>query len=134
MSRLHDLAVWPISSYYDAYGTTVSGAGKLVQRFLIELLTPRGSDVYRPQRGSIFLTEWQNGITTEARLMQIFGLSEQQVRLQLQNEETSDDPDDERYVDASITKLEIASNQLRLYLTVNSRAGAATVIVPLETE
>lgn len=134
MSLYHDLAVWPLLPYYSAYGKNISGSEKLVQRFLIELLTPRGSDIYRSNRGSIFLTEWQNGITTEARLIQIFGLAEQQVRLQLQSEETDDDPDNERYVDASILKLEIAAEQVKLYLTVNSQAGTATVILPLSTE
>ncbi len=126
----HDLAIWPLGGRR-SYDKKITGPEKLLQRFLVELLTPRGSDIYRPRRGTMFMTAWNRGITTEAYLTQIFLLSERQARGNLQGEETDDTPANEQYVNTTISRLEIAQDMVRLHLTTKSRAGTASVILPL---
>lgn len=129
----YDLGIWPLTATGRYYDKKITGPEKLVQRFLIEFFTAYGSDVYRPTRGTIFLTEWRKGVTNETQLFQIFALAEHQARINLKNEETSDDPDNERYVQTRITKIEIAQDTVRLHLLTESRDGNATVVVPLST-
>ncbi len=127
---MNDLAIWPYGTDR-AYDALISGYPKLVQRFLLELLTPKGSDIYRPTRGTNFYRKWQSGLTTESQVLTAFVLAELQARTNLQIEETEDDVDNERYVKTELNKIEIDQNIVKLYITVISQQGDASVILPL---
>lgn len=127
---MHDLAIWPYGTSR-SYDALISGYPKLVQRFLLELLTPVGSDIYRPKRGTDFYRKWQSGLTTEAQVLTSFVLAELQARNNLQLEETDEDSDNERYVKTELNKIEIDQNTVKLYINVISRNGNATTILPL---
>ena len=56
-------------------GYVVTGKSKLVQRFVIELLTERGSLSYLPDRGCSFVTLLRKGTTGTWDLMSAFSSS-----------------------------------------------------------
>lgn len=114
-------------------GALITGIEKLVQRFLIELLTERGSLEYQPSRGTFFLTRIRAGIVrTSQDLFSEFTIAEVELRNNLILEESTTDPDDERYQESRLLSALLFGDQANLSIQVTSRAGESrTVIYPL---
>jgi len=114
-------------------GAIIAGIQKLVQRFLLELLTEAGSLTYQPQRGCFFITEIRAGlVNTSAALFSAFSAAESDIRDNLRNEDKFSDPDDERYQRSTLLSASLSGDQAILNIRVLSVAGESRdVIFPL---
>jgi hypothetical protein len=116
-------------------GAVVTGIRKLFQRYLLELLTEVGSMPYSPNRGTAFMTRLRYGaVRTTQELYAVFVESETDVRVNLQLEESQNDPADERYESSQLLNatLSAAGDSVSLTIQVVSLAGdEITVIQPL---
>jgi len=114
-------------------GALITGIEKLVQRFLLELLTEQGSLDYMLNRGTFFMTALRSGIVrTSQDLFSTFSSAEVDVRNNLRQEEDITDPADERYGSAKLLAASLFGDTATLSIQVNSVAGESrTVIYPL---
>jgi hypothetical protein len=115
-------------------GALTTGIQKLVQRFLIELLTERGSLEYLPDRGTFFITQVRAGsIRTSQELFVAFSSAELDLRNNLRLEDNaSTDPLDEQYGSATLLAASLSGDTASLSIEVTSAAGTSRkVIYPL---
>lgn len=115
-------------------GALITGIEKLVQRFLLELLTEQGSMEYQPNRGTFFMTALRYGmVQTSGELFAEFSTAELDVREKLRLEEDFvNDPADERYAEAVLLSASLSGDTATLSIRVSSVAGESrTVIYPL---
>jgi len=115
-------------------GALITGIEKLVQRFLLELLTEQGSLEYDVNRGTLFITHIRAGyIRTSQDLISAFNAAEVVLRNNLRLEEdVKKDPADERYQTATLINATLTGDQAYLKIQILSVAGTSrTVIYPL---
>lgn len=109
---------------------TVGGPSKLGQRFVIHLLTIRGSIKHRPAVGCTFLSQLQTGpAKNEGDIFSAFALAMIGVRTSMQAEESPSDPDDERFKIAIPKLLTLKQGVLALTVEIISLAGKSTPLV-----
>lgn len=113
-------------------GTIATGIVKLGQRFLIEILTERGSLRHRPARGSTFMVEVRSQyIRTATELYAAFARGLLDVRRNLRAEESDSDPLDEQYGGAEIVSIELQAGNAKVFVAVRSRDPAAVAVLPI---
>ena len=115
-------------------GAVITGIEKLVQRFLVELLTEQGSLTYLPNRGTLFITQARAGILrTSQNLFTAFSTAEVQIGINLRAEDDiARDPLDEQYQSAALLTADLIDDRANLKIQVNSAAGTSRqVIYPL---
>jgi hypothetical protein len=115
-------------------GALITGIEKLVQRFLLELLTEQGSMPYALARGTFFMTQIRAGmLSTSQDLFAAFGAAELEIRTNLRTEEdVATNPADERYKSASLLAASLQGDLAVLTIQVMSVADVSrTVIYPL---
>lgn len=114
-------------------GLVCTGIQKLVQKFLIEFFTERGSIPYEPTRGSTFLTDMYGGrVRNQADVFGAVARALVYVETNLLSDETDATPDDERYAGAEILAVTIAETSVDLTLKISSEAGdSRQYILPL---
>lgn len=106
-------------------GYVVTGIQKLAQRFIVELFREQGTTTFRPTLGTTFLTEARWGaFRTQSDVISAFARAVAQLRVNLQEQESDDDPDDERFVDAEVVSVVVESGQVAIYANLISRAGS----------
>lgn len=113
-------------------GKVCSGVQKLVQRWLIEFLTPKGSLLYLPDRGSSFLSLVRSGrVRTEFDAAIIFNSAKAEVEFNLLQEDLNTTyQDDEKYGSVDLLGVQVvAGSKLTISLRINSLAGASRVFV-----
>ncbi len=114
-------------------GQVCTGAQKVVQRFLLKLLTELGSDPLEPEDGTEFLTKLNRGeIRNQVDALVVFAEAQLDIRRRLRAEETAADPADERYESAVVESLAVLPGFVQYHLRITTRAGdARQVILPL---
>jgi hypothetical protein len=114
-------------------GKIVTGIQKLVQRFLLELLTEQDSMPYLPERGCLFLYEARAGYWhTQLEVQGAFARAVSQIRRNLRNDEIDSDPDDERFGSAELLGVSLSAGAARLSISLASLAGIdRPVILPI---
>lgn len=114
-------------------GEICTGIQKLVQRFVLELLTEKGTIPYDTDRGCTFLTDAVAGrLQTELDVIQTFNLALIDIIRNLQGEEAETDPTDERFSSARLLGMTLLPGYLSLRVQVTSQAGTSRVfILPL---
>lgn len=115
-------------------GAVIAGIEKLVQRFLLELLTEQGSLNYLPNRGTLFIIQARAGVLqTSQDLFTAFSTAAVQVGINLRAEDRiNGDPPDEQYQSAVLLAVSLAEGNASLTIQVNSVAGTSRkVIYPL---
>ena len=114
-------------------GAVTTGIQKLVQRFVIELLTESASLTYQSKRGTTFITAFRAGIIrTSADIFSQYAVAELDARQNLQAEESNTDPSDERYRSAKLLSAVLSGDTAQLTIRVLSVAGESReVIFPL---
>lgn len=115
-------------------GALITGIEKLVQRFLLELLTEKGSLHYDLNRGTFFITQIRAGVLrTSQDLFAAFGAAELELRTSLRLEEDTDnDPPEERYRSATLLSASLFGDTATLSIQVLSAAETErTIIYPL---
>jgi hypothetical protein len=108
-------------------GKVVTGIQKLVQRWVIEFLTPLGSMPYLLNRGSVFLNEARSGrMRTEADVMSVFAYANSKISDTL--------IEDEQYSDARLISVAISlGSKVSLTIAIDSKAGADRIFtVPIQ--
>lgn len=116
-------------------GQICTGIQKLAQRWLLEFFTETESMPGLPGRGSPFMTFVRTGqIRTNLDAGSLFSSAELDIRKQLQAEETTAMPADERLNYASLESLTILPGYIQLRVKINSLAGdSRSIIVPVST-
>lgn len=113
-------------------GEICTGLQKLGQRFLLTLLTETGSIKRLPTYGTNFMISVAQGrVHNETDMRAIFGLALQQLQPQMLDEETDNDPDDERYGGAELGTIVINQGYVELTITLKSRSTSAQIILPI---
>jgi hypothetical protein len=114
-------------------GITVSGSSKLTQRVLTQLMTVNGSIPYAPNQGCSFISTLQvNGMASESDIFTAWGAAQIQLRPNLNLEESSSDPLDEKFQQAILNQIVITDELVTLDITIVSQANsAANVKLPL---
>jgi hypothetical protein len=114
-------------------GFTIQGGQKLVQRFLLQLLTVQGSILYRPQIGTNFVPELQTPLgSNESDVFAAFAAAMLTLGPNMWAEELVTDPPDERFSSATMTQLTVGSGSLSATIVIVSLAGGTqTMSLPL---
>lgn len=127
-----DLSLFSAGGILDS--KSVEGGSKLAQRFILELMTNRGSLLYRANRGSTFFSELASGaIRNELDLFSSFSSALLDVSTALQEEEGEDLEDSERFDEAIVDSfsLDEQGNAL-LAINITNKAGTTeNVTIPL---
>lgn len=111
-------------------GWLVAGMQKLVQRYLLLLLTPQGSMPYLPRRGTSFIALLRNGwVRTPSDLRAAFAISQTELLPQLRALEQRGDPPDERLASATLVGVELAGDHAILRIQLRSQAGDTTTFL-----
>jgi hypothetical protein len=117
-------------------GKVVTGIQKLVQRWVIEFLTPVGSMPYLLDRGSIFLNSARSGrLRTEADVVSLFAFCNSKISDNLLREDLLGVyPEDEQYSDAKLISVAVSvGSKVSLTIAINSKAGADRIFtVPIQ--
>lgn len=112
-------------------GEVVTGIVKLAQRFLVLLLTERGSLDYLPDAGCTFMTDARKGgWRTSADVLQSFHFALLDIKRQLRSVELDGDPDDEKFAGVTVLGIVLSPRDravLRLALT--SQAGTKRAFI-----
>ena len=117
----------------DYSGSLIQGAAKLAQRFLVHLMTPTGSIPYRTKQGCLFVTRLGQNLVNEADILSAFAASLLTVLPNMQAEESSSDPDDERFKGAQVTSIVLDQAGLTISIKITNRTGkSAGVSLPLK--
>ncbi len=113
-------------------GRLTTGIVRLGQRFLIELLTERGSMKYRPERGSTFMLEVRRGqIRTQIDLFAAFSRGLIDVARNLRAYETDTDALDEKFGGSKITGVEFRPGEAKVHVEVRSQDPNVIAILPI---
>lgn len=117
----------------DHGGRITAGIQSLVQRFLILLLTEKGSVPHFPNRGCEFLTEARTGVwQVPFDVFTSFSASLVDIEQQLKAEELYTDPPDERYSAAEVLTVSLSGGNASISIQLTSRAGSSyTFIAPI---
>lgn len=117
-------------------GRFCSGIQKLVQRYMILLMTAVGSQEDFPDDGTDFLPKLQNGIGVVDRLAatQTFELASYAVVNQLKEYQSKlfDQPQDEKIVSATLQNITMHGGRVSLDIRITTEAGnSAVFLIPL---
>lgn len=128
-----DTLVEPVLAQPGQGGKIVTGIMKLAQRFLMELLTERGSLKYQPLRGTTFMIQANTGgLRTTFDAEQAFQSELIDIKRNLRAEDSPKDPPDERLQDAQIQAVTILQGLVIYHILLTSQAGTTRkVIFPL---
>ena len=111
-------------------GAVITGVEKLVQRFLLEFLTERGSLTYLPERGTEFMTSFKfGGLRTSQDVFGAFSSAELSLKNSLVLEESESDPLDERYGSSQLLNVTLGADTISLQIRVTSLAGTDRVVI-----
>jgi hypothetical protein len=111
-------------------GQITTGIQKLAQRFLLELLTEKGSLLYWPSRGTDFFKEARLGyFHTPLDVLASISAALVDIEQNLQLEESETDPADERYASAEVLAVTLNAGNASVTIRVTSRAGTSRVVI-----
>lgn len=107
-------------------GQICTGVHKLMQRFLLLLLTKRGSFTYDLERGTTFILDAERGYwRTVADVRLSFAAAKDSVRRQLRALEQTSDPSDEIYSDVQLNEVTIGDGRVHMTMTLITQAGSS---------
>jgi hypothetical protein len=103
----------------------INGVARLAQKFVIELMTERGSMQYLPERGSHFLPRLRRIKRNEFAILGSFAAARQEIKRNLRKEETRYSRPDERIKHATIRFIHLDEASVWLDITVFARDGSS---------
>ena len=104
-------------------GQPVTAEDRLAQRFILELMTDRGSILYEPERGTDFIKTLSIGLMNTWEIIGAFSSALLIIRRNLTAEESDSDPANERFAGASLQNVEFADDKVFLEINIASQAG-----------
>ncbi len=105
-----------------------SGAKKLCQKFVIELLTEKGSLEYLPERGTTFLSRIKSA-SKELDVIAAFSVALRQVIKNFKKEYDRDTPSSERLKSASIVNILVHDEAIQILLAVLTMDGRTEYVI-----
>ncbi|MDO4568767.1 MAG: hypothetical protein Q4D38_00105 [Planctomycetia bacterium] len=112
-------------------GGLCTGIQKLVQRWLIRLMTIKGSMPFAQERGCGFISEISK-VQTESAVRIAYLFAQMEIEPQLLAEETEDMPDDERFLSSELLGVSRLRGACSLSVKLTSRAGESReVLLPI---
>lgn len=115
-------------------GQACTGAVKLAQRYLAELLTDLGSVPDDPARGARLGSALRLGqIRTPSDLYMAFASANAATQRRLAAQVTDADPADEILVSATLVGASVGGGVVDMTILLTTAAGALTVILPVAT-
>lgn len=117
-------------------GSLCTGIKKLMQRFLCLFFLPKGGDIYDVDAGCDFMHLARKGsLKNNFDVATAFALSESDVRQQLKDIESDDDPADERIARCSLTSSSFSGGAITLNIAFRSQAGEVVdYVLPISIE
>jgi hypothetical protein len=114
-------------------GLICAGIQKLAQRFLLELLTERGSMPFAQQRGTELISRARLGyLRTQLDVFAATSSAISDAQQNLWDEESDNDPEDESFASAELLAVTSLPGYASLTIRVTSRAGTSRdVLTPL---
>lgn len=110
-------------------GKVVTGVQKLVQRFLLEVFKEAGSDPYST-RGTTFMTEAKAGyLNSVPDIHGAFARAILTATINLQEEETGTEPDDERFASAEVLQVTLVDGTASIWVKLLSQAGEDRAVI-----
>jgi hypothetical protein len=107
-------------------GVVIAGPEKVVQRFVMELLTESGSLPYLPDRGCRFMLDGRTGLwRTTADITQSFYSSLIDIKRNLLLEEATTAPNDERFGSAELLGVTLTNDMAGINVEVLTLAGTS---------
>ena len=103
-------------------GSVCTGIQKLIQDWILLMLTPKGSLPFDQERGCGFLEEVL-GARTEDAVRTAFVFANAEVIQQLRNNEEESQSDDERIDSVTLDSINISGGNLSISVTLKSMAG-----------
>lgn len=112
-------------------GNLCTGIQKLAQRWVLEFLTPSGSMPYKSKRGCSFIPNVRSGLLrTGLDISSFFASAATDVSVNLKAEDSTTDPDDERFDKAELKGFQTSSDGvLTLNVAISSLAGTSRVVI-----
>lgn len=128
-----------LSATYGGKHRKVTGIQKLMQRYMILLLTAKGSIRYMPERGTQLMPAVLGGLLqSRSDIVQYFGFADGDAASQLKSQDLSEEgqlrPADEKYGKSWLTDylIDVSSTTLYLKIKLQSQAGSAyTFVLPV---
>lgn len=112
-------------------GSVCTGIQKLIQEWILLMLTPKGSLPFDTERGCDFLEE-AFGARTEEDVRIAFVFANAEVIQQLRNMEDETQHDDERIASVTLDSINITGGNVSISVTLTSLAGdSRTVQLPI---
>lgn len=117
----------------DDSGQVCTGIQKLAQRWALEFLTPRGSMLFQPKRGTDFmLIARRGGFRHEQDVRAEYNFAAVRIKQTLKNEEVAAMQDDERLASDELLRIVLGPQLLAISVQLTSLAGTnRELILPL---
>lgn len=114
-------------------GSVCTGIQKLIQEWVILMMTPKGSIRFYPQRGTDFYNDIMQSFNENDAYCS-FLISNAETIDQLKEEETDNTPEDEKIKSVELNSLSIKEDCLSLSVTITSEAGtSSTLVLPISS-
>lgn len=111
-------------------GKICSGIQKIGQRFMLRLLTPRGSMQHLPNEGCEFLLDARRGAWRgPSDVFSSFASASADILEAFMSEELDDDPDDEKLEDAELLAVTLDGDRATVSVRLTTLAGDARVFL-----
>ena len=112
-------------------GAVCTGLQKLIQRYVLCLMTDVGSMIFNSRRGCSFMKSIMQARDEDA-VTTAFQFARMDVAQQLQNEETDDMPDSEKYASSELLDVSFFGDTLSIAIKLQSVSGdSSDIILPI---
>lgn len=112
-------------------GAVCTGLQKLIQRYVLCLMTDLGSMTFNSRRGCSFMRNIMQA-NDEEEVTTAFQFARMDVAQQLRNEETDDMPDSEKYASSELIDVSFFGDTLSIAITLQSVSGdSSDIILPI---
>lgn len=114
-------------------GEVCTGIQKLIQRWVLMLLTPKGSMTFNPARGTTFMADLVSAYSY-SDIDSIFRLCNMDACLQVKKEESDSMRKEERLERVELQSIEFLKDSVLISVKLTSKFGeAAPVVLPINT-
>lgn len=111
-------------------GEIITGGTKLAQKYVVILMTEKGSIPYASNRGSNFVNIMRmHGLNSEADVLTAFTGAQLDMSVQLKPKVT--DPPDEQFVKATVKGIIITSEGIMLSFNIITRGTGLEITIPI---
>ena len=111
-----------VEALFTQGGSVCTGIQKLIQDWILLMLTPKGSLLFDKERGCNFLERALNARTEDA-ISTAFVFANAEVIQQLRSKEEESQSDDEKIDSVSLNSINLSGGNVSISVTIKSLAG-----------